>query len=200
MGSRDPRIDAYIANAAPFAQPIIRQVRTVVHATCRDAEETLKWGVPTFMYHGILCGIAAFKGHCMLGFWKGSLITDRKGKRATDDVGRMGRLTSVSDLPAKTVLAHYVRQAMTFNEKGVKAPWMERRAKPKPAPRVPADLKAALGRDRKAAATFAGFSPSHRREYIEWITEAKGEDTRKRRIATTLEWLRQGKPRNWKYM
>jgi hypothetical protein len=66
--------------------------------------------------------------------------------------------------------------------------------------KVHPELKTALAKNRKARETFEGFSPSHRREYVEWIAEAKGDDTRKRRIATAIEWLSEGKPRNWKYM
>ena len=196
MGTTDTRVDAYIARAAPFARPVLTYLRAVVHEACPEAVETLKWGMPTFMHHGILCGFAAFKEHASFGFWKASLILDRRGKPAEAGMGNFGKLTAISDLPARRVLLGYVRQAVRLNEAGIKA---RPKPKPKPAARMPADLRSALARAAKARATWGAFSPSQRREYIEWITEAKGEGTRARRVATTVEWLEQGKRRNWKY-
>lgn len=198
MGQKDPRVDAYIASSAEFAQPILRHLREVIHAACPEVEETLKWRMPSFMYHGILCGMAAFKQHCTFGFWKGSLIVDKNGQNLDDAMGQFGRLTSVKQLPPKKVLAGYIHKAMELNESGAKAP-----AKPKPKKKpavVPPDLAAALKKNAKARAAFENFSPSHQREYIEWITEAKREETREKRLQTTIEWLTEGKPRNWKYM
>lgn len=198
MGTRDPRVTAYIADAAPFARPILTHLRAVVHEACPEAEETLKWGMPTFMHHGILCGFAAFKAHATFGFWKGSLILDARGQPAKTAMGNFGRLTAVSDLPARRVLLGYVRQAMRLNEAGVKVR-PKRASKPRPAPRVPADLRAAIAGATKAKSTWEAFSPSQRREYVEWITEAKRPETRQQRVATTIEWLKEGKRRNWKY-
>ena len=198
MGTRDPRVTSYIANAAPFARPILTHLRAVVHEACPDAEETLKWGMPSFMHHGILCGFAAFKAHATFGFWKGSLILDRRGEPAEAAMGNFGRLTAVSDLPAKRVLLGYVRQAMRLNEAGIKAR-PKSKPKPKPAVRVPADLRSAMVGAPKAQASWQAFSPSQRREYVEWITEAKRPETRQKRVATTVEWLKEGKRRNWKY-
>ena len=198
MGKRDPRVDAYIARAMPFARPILEHIRTLVHAACPKTVETLKWGAPTFMYADeMLCSIAAFKAHATLGFWKGALIVDGKGSKVEAAMGQFGRLTTVADLPAKRVLAGYVKKAMKLNEAGVKVA-KTKSGKAKPVV-VPADLRAALAKNRRAAATFEAFSPSCRREYIEWITEAKQEATRQRRLATTIEWLVEGKKRNWKY-
>ena len=199
MGTRDPRVDAYIARSAEFARPILEQIRATVHAACPDVEETLKWSCPSFMYHGILCGMAAFKAHATFGFWKGSLIVDQQGKPVEAAMGQFGRLTSVKDLPSKRVLTGYIRKAMELNESGVPSPTRSAR-KPRPPARVPADLARALAGDARARKTFEGFSPSQKREYIEWITEAKTAPTRERRLATTLEWLAEGKQRNWKYM
>lgn len=198
MGTRDARVDAYIANAAEFAQPILTHVREVVHAACPDVEETLKWRFPHFMYHGMLCGVAAFKEHCALGFWKGTLIIDPKDGRSMEAMGQFGRITSVKDLPSKKVLAGYIKQAMQLNERGVKA--VKRKHPPKPPAKVPDVLVKALARNKKAKATFDGFPPSHRREYIDWIAEAKTDETRTRRLTTAIEWLAEGKQRNWKYM
>ena len=201
MAKRDPRVDAYIAKAAPFARPVLRHVRSVVHAACPDVEETLKWGMPSFTHHGILCGMAAFKAYCTFGFWKGELVVDAKYRGAGGPMGQFGRITKVSELPSQAVLAKYVRKAMKLNEDGVKAPWLVRRAErgPRKAPRTPVDLAAALRKNAKAAATYRAFSPSHRREYVEWIMGAKTAETRARRLATAIEWMAAGKPQNWKY-
>jgi hypothetical protein len=193
MGSRDPRVDAYIAKSADFAKPILTRLREVVHAACPEVEETIKWGVPHFTYRGNLCQMAAFKEHCRFGFWKGSLV---RGNGEVD--GGMGRrITSAGDLPSDRELAADVRKAAKLNEDGIRAERPARRTRP--APRTPPDLLAAVKRNRRAHAAYEAFSPSHRREYIEWITEAKGEDTRKRRLATAVRWIAGGKPRNWKY-
>lgn len=199
MGSRDPRIDAYIAKSADFAKPILMHLREVVHAACPDVEETMKWSFPNFLYKGILCSMAGFKEHCTFGFWKGSLIVDSAGQDIEKAMGQFGRITKLADLPSQKVLKGYIKQAMKLNDEGVKSP---SRSKPKGPPKpleVPDDLVRALQGNKKALATFEKFSLSHKREYVEWITEAKTETTRTRRLATTLEWLAEGKARNWKY-
>jgi uncharacterized protein YdeI (YjbR/CyaY-like superfamily) len=147
----------------------------------------------------MLCSMAAFKEHCAFGFWKGPLIVDRSDGNAEEAMGQFGRISKVSDLPSKKALTGYIKDAMRLNEEGVKSPT---RSKPrnKTEPVIPDDLAAALKKNKKALTTFEGFSPSHRREYVEWITEAKGEDTRERRLETAIEWMAEGKPRNWKYM
>lgn len=194
MGARDPRIDSYIEKSAEFARPILIRLREIVHETCPDVEETIKWSSPHFDYRGPLCGMAAFKSHCGLGFWKGSLIVENASDEA---MGQLGRIERLSDLPPKRTLAAWIRKAMKLNEQGVKAPRAVRQKRPEA--KVPADLKRALSKDARARATFDGFSPSHRREYIEWIEEAKRPETREKRLATTLEWLSEGRSRNWKY-
>lgn len=205
MGTRDPRVDAYIDRSADFAKPILTHLRELVHATCPDVEETMKWSFPHFMHHGILCSMAAFKQHCTLNFWKGPLVlgTSRDGKNGAGEraMGQFGRITAVSDLPPKKVLAGYIKEAMRLNEAGVASPARAKKKATAPrAPRVPEDLAAALRTNRKALATFESFPPSQKREYIEWITEAKREETRARRLATAIEWMAEGKQRNWKYM
>jgi uncharacterized protein YdeI (YjbR/CyaY-like superfamily) len=197
MGTRDPRIDAYIAKAAEFARPILAHLREVVHEACPDVVETMKWSSPSFEYRGLLCGFAAFKAHCAFGFWKHALVVGDDAK-AGEAMGSFGRITSLADLPGKAALRRYIRKAMRLNEEGVKAP--REKTRPRKPVRMHADLKRALARNRKAAATFEGMSPSHRREYLEWIAEAKRDETRARRVAQAVEWLAQGKPRNWKYM
>jgi uncharacterized protein YdeI (YjbR/CyaY-like superfamily) len=196
MGKRDPRVDAYIRKAAPFAQPILVDIREMVHAACPGVEEALKWKFPHFLYKGMLCGMAAFKQHAAFGFWKGSLVTGT-GK-GTDAMGQFGRITKRSDLPANKVLAAYVKKAVMLNDQGVKTPRTRKAAAPK-AIRIPADLASALKKSATAQATFRALSPSHKREYLEWIAEAKTEATRQRRRDLTIEWLTEGKSRHWKY-
>lgn len=196
MASRDPRIDAYIGKSADFARPILAHLRALVHEACPQAEETLKWGMPTFMHHGILCGIGAFKQHCTFGFWKHPLVVG--AGRHDDAMGQFGCIRSVADLPPKKVLIGYVRKAAELNESGIKVP--RKTSRPKPAPEAPADLAAALKKNRKAAAAYAAFSPSAKREYVDWITGAKTDATRQRRLVTAIEWMADGKQRNWKYM
>ena len=198
MGTRDPRVDAYIARSAEFARPILSHLREIVHSACPEVEETLKWSAPHFMYRGMLAGMSAFKAHCAFGFWKGSLVTGGDGGVEAQAMGQFGRITSLDDLPPRRVIIGYVKQAMKLNEEGVKTP--KRRKTPKPEPLMPAELAAALAKNAKARATFDAFSPSHQREYVEWIAEAKGEETRQRRLANALEWMAEGKARNWKYM
>lgn len=200
MVQTDPRIDAYIARAAEFARPILEHVRGVVHQACPQVEETLKWGMPSFLYQGqILCGMAAFKQHASFGFWQGANIVGPDGRKGEEAMGQFGRLTRVADLPGKRELGAYVKQAMALIDAGVKRPGTKS-AQPKPPVDVPDDLAAALKKNAKARKTFEDFAPSHRREYVEWITEAKREATRLKRIEQTVEWLAEGKQRNWKYM
>ena len=197
MGKKDPRIDAYIAKSQPFAQPILRKLRALVHKADPKIEETVKWGMPSFMHGGIVCNMAAFKQHCAFGFWKGKLILDAKGRRVDEAMGDFGRITSVKDLPSDAKLIGYIKQAVKLNTGDVKVPG---RAQRKATPlRVPADLAALLRQHIKAAATFKGLSTSHRNEYVEWITGAKREETRAKRRATAIEWLAQGKNMNWRY-
>lgn len=199
MGKKHPGIDAYIARSAPFARPILKHLRAIVHAGCPDVEETLKWGHPSFDFKGILCGMAAFKAHATFGFWKYALlIGDRKlGKSDEKAMGQFGRITSIADLPDRTTLIALVRRAAALNEQGIRPPRPKRR--PATPPRTPVLLAAALRKSKKALATFQALSPSHKRDYIEWLTEAKGEDTRARRLATAIAWMAEGKHRNWKY-
>ncbi len=196
MGKQDKRIDAYIARAPEFARPILNHLRAVVHETCPDVQETLKWSMPAFEYHGLLCSMATFKQHATFGFWKGKLIVGADGADLETAMGQFGRITSVKKLPSKRVLMGYVKKAMALNEAGTT---VKRAVKAKPPLRMPADLKAALARDRRALATFEGFSPSARRDYLEWVLDAKQSATRAKRITTTVEWVAEGKRRNWKY-
>jgi uncharacterized protein YdeI (YjbR/CyaY-like superfamily) len=199
MGSRDARVDAYIAKSKDFAKPILTYLRDLVHTTCPEVEETVKWSFPHFMYKGMLCAMSSHKEHCSFGFWKGSLVLEDGGARNEEGMGHFGRITKLSDLPSKKVLTGCIKKAMELNEEGVKRPALPKPKTPKPVV-VPDDLTKALQANAAAQATFERFSPSHKREYIEWITEAKTEATRTKRLQTAIEWMVEGKPRNWKYM
>jgi len=199
MSSRDPRIDAYIARSAEFARPILEHIRALGHAACPDVEERMKWSMPHFDYHGaMMCSMASFKQHCSFRFW---LYNDVVGASAEEDgMGQFGKLTAVKDLPSNKQLTAYIKKAMALNDAGVKL--QRPQAAPKPPPTLPGDLAAALAQKKHAAArrTYDGFRPAAQREYVEWIGEAKTDATRQKRLATTLEWLAEGKTRNWKYM
>jgi len=196
MAGQDKRIDAYIARSADFARPILVHLRAAVWDACPEVEETVKWGMPHFQYRGMLCSMAAFKAHCSFGFWKGALMVDSAGK-ADDAMGQFGRITRVRDLPGKTALRGYIRKAMALNEAGIKIDRPQKH--PKPALRTPPVLAAALRRNASARETYDAFSPSHRREYIEWLVETRSEATLARRLAQAVEWMSQGKTRHWKY-
>ncbi|HEY1773115.1 MAG TPA: YdeI/OmpD-associated family protein [Gammaproteobacteria bacterium] len=197
MGKKDPRVDAYIAKSPDFARPILRHIRELVHEADPDIEETLKWRMPTFVHDGIVCGMAAFKQHCAMGFWKGKLILDSKGQRVDDAMGSFGRITSLKDLPSDAKLKAYIKKAAKLNQEGVNVPG---RAKRKATPlRVPSYLSKALKAKPKAAATFEALSASHRNEYVEWIAGAKQAATREKRLSTAIKWLAEGKNYNWRY-
>jgi uncharacterized protein YdeI (YjbR/CyaY-like superfamily) len=195
MGKKDPRVDAYIAKAQPFAQPILKHIRGQFHKHCPEVEETLKWSMPSFMYKGLLAGMAGFKQHCVLGFWKHKLVVGHD--RNDDAMGQFGCITKVSQLPSDKNLALLIKKAMKLNEDGVKV--ARPRPKAKTPLRPPAYFVAALKKNAKAKATYDEFTYSHKKEYLEWITEAKTEETRNRRLAQAIEWMAAGKPRNWKY-
>jgi len=197
MGTHDPRIDAYLAESAEFARPILDHLRRRVHAACPEVEEGIKWGMPFFSYKGApMCHMAAFKQHCSFGFWLAQEVT---GGRDGDGMGQFGKLATLEDLPSGRQLAAYLKKAMALNEAGV------RKARPKatakPAPVAPDDLAALLARRHYAAARKAweSFPPGAQREYVDWLAEAKTDATRRKRLATTLEWLAEGKRRHWKY-
>ena len=202
----NPKVDAYILKAQPFAQPILMHLRDLVRQACPGAEESIKWSRPFFEHRGtILCNMSAFKEHCSFGFWGEEIGAVLRKAGAVQDgaMGTLGRITNLKDLPSDKLLLSWIRTAADFIESGhhtspisarrqvVKPP----RPNPKPIPEFAARLKA----NKKASAAFAAFSPSCRREYIEWIEEAKRPETRDKRIATAVEWIAEGKQRNWKY-
>ena len=193
MAKRDKRVDAYIAKSKDFAKPILEHLRGIVHEGCPDVVESIKWGHPAFDYRGPLCGMASFNEHCRFFLWKGALIFGKSG----EGTGPFGEVRALSELPSRKVLVGYVRKAAALNEQGVKAAPRERKA-PKPVV-VPPPLLAALKKNAKARSAFDAFSPSHQREYAEWVADAKTDETRQRRVDTALDWITNGKSRNWKY-
>jgi hypothetical protein len=195
---RDSRVDAYVSSAPDFAKPILSHLRELVHAACPDVEETMKWSRPHFVHNGMLCGMSAFKQHCGFGFWMGELVVGKVTGGAEDGMGQFGRITSLKDLPDDKELLALIRKAVALNDSGAK-----RHISRKPAGDrtliVPDYITAALKKNKRALAAFEAFSYSHKKEYVEWIIEAKREETRQKRIETMLVWLAEGKSRNWKY-
>jgi hypothetical protein len=196
LGNRNPRVDAYIAGAAPFARPILAHLRHVIHAACPDVEEGIKWSMPFFVYRGNLCHMAAFKAHCALGFWRGKEIPGLPDDAGEEGMGDLGRILSLDDLPPKRKLTSFVRAAMKLNEADVKP---VRATKTRAELDMPVGFAAALAKHPVAARHFDAFSPRAKYDYLEWIIEAKRETTRTSRIATALEWIAEGKTRHWKY-
>ena len=199
MPKSDPRVDAYIKKAKPFAQPILNHLRELVHRAVPEVEETMKWSSPHFDYKGMFCGIAAFKEHVGFGFWKAALLEKHlPGPGGLSSAGQFGKIASLADLPTDKELTRILKIAKKLNDDEVKAPPM--RKGPRPALKAPADLLAALAKNKQARATFDGFPPGQRREYIAWVTEAKQAATRETRIKTAVAWMAEGKVRNWKYV
>jgi uncharacterized protein YdeI (YjbR/CyaY-like superfamily) len=198
---QNKQVDTYIAKAQPFAQPILTHIRKLIQTACPDVEEKIKWGFPNFDYKGVFCNMAGFKEHCSFGFWKGNLIKDTHNIFTKDQgAGNLGRITSLKDLPADKILLAYIKQAIELNDKGVK-----RLVKPKATTAnkelaIPDFLTKALTKNKKAKEGFEAFNYSHKKEYVEWLNEAKSEETRDKRLETALEWIAEGKSRNWKYV
>ncbi len=196
MPTVDPRVDAYIEKSADFAKPILNHIRKLVHKACPEIQETMKWSFPHFDHKGTVCSMASFKQHCALGFWKQSLLEQSAFPAEKTAMGSFGRITSVKELPSDKVMISLIKQAVELNERGVKVP-------KKPVERtelvIPNDLTSALSKNKIAKSTFDKFSYSHKKEYVMWIEEAKTEPTRNKRLATTVEWLSEGKSKNWKY-
>jgi uncharacterized protein YdeI (YjbR/CyaY-like superfamily) len=194
--ARDERVDTYIARQADFARPILEHLRAVVHGACPDCEEAIKWSMPAFLYKGkLLAGMAAFKAHTTFGLWERSAVSDQ-AEIKDGAMGQFGRITSIADLPPPERLSEMVRAAVAAVDSGAKAP---RPRSSKPEPEMPADLASALAVNPAAQATFDGFPPSCRREYLEWVIEAKRPETRARRVTQAVEWMADGKRRHWKY-
>lgn len=200
MSKKDKRVDAYIAKAQDFAKPVLNHIRALVHKAVPDSEETMKWSFPHFVYKGeTICSMASFKQHCAFGFWKASLMKDPyKVLNTKEAMGHLGKITSIKDLPSNKILTEYMKEGAKLNEQGVKV-------KKKPAPVkketvIPDEFLKAIKKNKKALKTFERFTPSHKREYVEWITEAKTDDTKNKRMETAVDWMAEGKPRMWKYI
>ncbi len=202
MAKKEKIIDTYIAKSANFAKPILNHIRELVHSACPAVEEKIKWGMPFFDYKAeIMCHMAAFKNHAVMSFWKASLMKDPvliENAKSETAMGHLGRLTSLKDLPSDKKMTALIKEAMQLTDKGIKLP-----AKAKPAVKtelaVPEYFIKALAKNKKAKQVFEDFAYSHKKEYLMWITEAKSEETRNKRMATALEWMAEGKGRNWKY-
>ena len=200
MYTADPRIDAYIENAQPFAKPILHYLREIIHETCPDVEEGWKWGFPHFMYKGKnLCVFTAFKQHCGFGFWlekEMKTITELTKDAERTGMFTLGKITSIDDLPSKVLLKAAIKEAMDLTDMGVT---LKKAAPEKKEKEVPAYFSDALNQNTDAKKVFENASPSFRKEYIMWITDAKTEATRNKRMEQALEWISEGKGRNWKY-
>lgn len=199
MNNKDPRIDAYIAKSAAFSRPILAHIRRLVHQACPEVEETLKWSMPAFVHKGLLCVMAAFKAHVALTFWKHELVVGKVPQKSA--MGQFGRITSLQDLPPDDLLLGYIRKAAELNEAGVKSPTRTKtNANGKRKIAVPDFMRAALKKNPQAQANFDKFSYSHKKEYVDWVTQAKREETRQKRLQNALVWIAQGKTQNWEYM
>lgn len=202
MEKKNPEVDAYIEQAAPFARPILNHLRRLVHAANPAITETIKWGFPHFEYKGLVCNMAAFKQHCTFGFWKASLLSDTHGVLAPigkTAMGHLGQIKNVADLPPDEVLIDYIREAIHLNEENRKVPAKAPVGESKDL-EVPDFFQQALEGHPEALTTFQNFSRSQRKEYVDWLLDAKTEETRNKRLATAMEWLAEGKIRNWKYV
>lgn len=202
MGNKEKVIDAYIIKAADFAKPILNHIRELVHTACPDVEEKIKWGFPHFDYKGeMMCSMAAFKQHAICGFWKAALMKDTtlmQRARSEESMGHLGKITSLKDLPADKKMIAFVKEAMKLNDLGIKLPPRLKAAEKKQII-VPGYLTKALMKNKKALQVFEAFPYSHKKEYVQWITEAKTEETRNKRIASAIEMIAEGKGKNWKY-
>lgn len=201
MKNLSPEVDVYIAKSPAYSRPILKKIRSLFHKACPQIEETIKWQFPHFEYKGIVGSMAAFKHYTTFGFWKGKLLSDPHKLYTPMAKHSMSHASfvKVSDLPADKILLQYIREAVALNEQGVKVPAPKKRARRNELD-LPDYFVLALKKNKRALVTFESFSPSQKREYVEWITEAKREETRAQRLATAIEWISQGKPRNWKYM
>lgn len=199
MATLDKRVDVYIEKAKPFAQPILNHLRKLVHQACPEVEEAIKWGMPHFLYKGLFCCMASFKEHCTFVFWKGSLLKDPHqllDKAGQNTMGHFGHIANLDELPSDKIFLSYLKEAMKLNDEGVKLP---KKISKKKELIVPAYFLSAVKKNKKALQTFESLSLGKKKDYIDWITDAKQETTRQKRLKTSLEWLSEGKSRSWKY-
>lgn len=201
LGTRDKRLDKYILDSADFAKPILIHLRKLIHTACPQIQETIKWRFPVFEYHGIVCHMASFKNHCSFGFWKAARMEDYDKEMSANRgkaMGHFGRITSLKDLPSDRTLLKYMKEACRLNVEGIKIVKVKSSITKKIT--IPIQLKKAFTKNKKAQTTFAQFSPSNKMDYVQWITEAKTDQTRNKRIETAVAWMAEGKIRNWKYV
>lgn len=200
MPTYNPAVDAYIAKSQPFAQPILEHIRELVHKACPDVEEKMKWSMPFFDYKGkMMCHMAGFKQHCAFGFFQAALMDEPmlvQNAASESAMGHLGRITSMKDLPSEKKIIGFIKKAMQITDDGRK---LVKKAAPKTAYIIPAYITSAIKKNKKAFAVWEAFAPSHRKEYATWIDDAKTEATKENRIAQALEWIAEGKDRNWKY-
>ena len=202
MGTKEKLIDSYIAKSADFAKPILNHIRALVHTACPAVEEKMKWSFPHFDYKGeMMCSMAAFKQHAAFGFWKASLLKDpvlTETAKLEVAMGHLGKLTSLKDLPPDKKILAWIKEAMALNDKGIKL-----LAKPRPVANkeliVPDYFTRAIAKNKKAKQTFEDFSYSQKKEYVNWVTEAKTAETKTKRLTSAIEMMAEGKIRNWKY-
>ena len=200
MPKIDSRIDDYIKKAQPFAQPILHHLRKIIHETIPDVEETIKWGMPSFEYKGPFCSFASFKKHLSFGFWKAPLMKDADLLKSNqkEGMGHLGRIESMKDLPPDSVIRKYLKEAKKLNDDDVKVPAAKKKIYDDP--EIHPDFEKALKKNKPAWNFFRSASPSFKKEYNTWVNEAKRDETRNSRIETAIEWISEGKGRNWKYM
>lgn len=201
MIAADPRIDAYIEKSADFAKPILNHLRKLIHYACPEVEETIKWSMPCFDYKGIFCSFASFKQHSTFGFWKAALMADPSGilsEKKNEAMGSLGRITNMKDLPTDAVIIAFIKEAKRLNDENVKLP-PRKKITSQTELEVPIDMQDALAKNKIAQAQFDQFTPGKKKEYILWVTQAKTETTRLSRLTTAVEWIAEGKARNWKY-
>lgn len=202
MAKKIKAIDDYIARRADFAKPILTHIRALVHKTCPDTEEKIKWGMPFFDYKDeMMCHMASFKQHAVMGFWKASLMKDPmliENAKSETAMGHLGKIISLKDLPSDKIIIGYIKEAMMLNDQGIKLPVKDKKTAKKKLI-VPDYFGKAMAKNKKAKQVFENFAYSHKKEYLEWIIEAKTEETRNKRMATAIEWMTEGKGRNWKY-
>lgn len=203
MSAYNKSIDAYIAKSADFAKPILNHLRGLIHTACPDVEEKMKWSMPFFDYKGeMMCHMASFKQHCAFGFWKGSIMKDpvlRETAASEAAMGHLGKITSLKDLPADKKIMAWIKEAMALNDNGIKLPPKEKPVAVKETA-IPDYFAKAIAKNKAAKKVWDGFPPGKKKDYIVWITEAKTADTRNKRMETAVEWIAEGKGRNWKYM
>ena len=202
MKNTDKRIDDYISKSADFAKPVLKHLRELVHKANPDVQETMKWSFPHFDYQNeMMCSMAAFKHHRAFGFWKASVMKDPENiltLKNREAMGHLGQIKSLNDLPSDKILIQYIKEAVKLNKDGVKLP-IAAKTSDKKTLDIPDNFKIILKKNSKAEKTFEEFSYSHKKEYVQWITEAKTDETRHKRISTAIEWLSEGKKKNWKY-